>query len=111
MDKQLELMSSANYFAPNSQQNPSEWVAAFNTSLLTTISPKASAGQELSKLMQEPEFMALVHAAQWLASERGCSKEAATEKLITAFRKLDRCWQDVVRERGLQAMLSGQPKP
>ena len=83
-----------------------EWMSSFNTSILTTRANESQTkSQDLSALMNTPEFNCLIQAAQHLANAEGISKDEATERLITAFRNIDSAWTQVVMKRGLQAML------
>ena len=82
------------------------WISAFNTSLLTTRANHVkNRAEELNDLMQTPEFASLLVGAQHLAETQGLSKEEATERLIDAFRKIDRAWKQVVMNRGLQSLI------
>lgn len=83
-----------------------DWISAFNTSLLTTRATYVKdRSQELSALMQTPEFASLLVAAQHLAQNQGITKEEATERLIENFRKIDKCWKQIVLNRGLQSVI------
>jgi hypothetical protein len=111
-DLQLRLQET-----PSMEQEPSrgparpdagarEWISAFNTSLLTTraIEMKGQS-QDLSALMQTPEFTSLLIGAQHLAETEGLTKEEATERLIGLFRKLDTAWTQLVLKRGIKAII------
>jgi hypothetical protein len=83
-----------------------EWISAFNTSILTTRANELKERpQELSALMQTPEFTSLIIGAQHLADSLGITKEEATERLIETFRKMDTAWNQLVLKRGIQAMI------
>ena len=88
------------------ESNTREWISAFNTSLLTTrASQNKNSSQELSDLMQTPEFASLLVAAQHLAQAQSLSKEEATERVIETFRKIDSCWNQIILQRGLQSVV------
>ena len=55
--------------------------------------------------MQSPEFASLLVAAQHLAAAQSLSPEAATERLISVFRKMDSSWNQLVIERGLKSLI------
>lgn len=83
-----------------------EWISAFNTSILTTRTREIKGpSNDLSALMQTPEFASLLIGAQHLAESQGLSKEEATERMIEIFRKVDSAWTQVVIKRGIQAMV------
>lgn len=90
---------------PNNS-NMRDWISAFNTSLLTTRAQYTKdRSQELSDLMQTPEFASLIIAAQHLAESQGLSQEVATERLIDTFRRIDYCWKQIVSNRGIQSVI------
>jgi hypothetical protein len=83
-----------------------DWISAYNTSVLTTLSPATKdRSLELSKLMQSPEFASILVAAQHLADAQNLTKEEATDRLIRAFREMDSIWNQIVIERGLKAII------
>ena len=90
----------------SSDESVRDWISAYNTSVITTLSPTTKdRSLELSKLMQSPEFASLLVAAQHLADSQGLSKEVATDRLIRTFREMDHIWNQIVIERGLRALI------
>lgn len=90
----------------NLELDTRDWMSAFNTSLLTTRANYAKdRSQELSRLMQTPEFASLLVAAQHLSDTQGLTKEEATERLIETFRNIDFCWKQIISSRGLQSVI------
>jgi hypothetical protein len=90
----------------SSDEMTRDWISAFNTSVLTTLSSNAKdRSLVLYKLMQSPEFASLLVGAQHLADAQNLSMEDATDRLIRAFREIDQIWQKIVIERGLKALI------
>ena len=90
----------------SSDEMTRDWISAFNTSVLTTLSPTAKdRSLDLSKLMQSPEFASLLVGAQHLADAQNLSMEEATDRLIRSFREIDQVWRQIVMERGLKAII------
>ena len=87
-----------------------DWISAINTSILTTLSP-STPGQskdrtnDLSRVMQSPEFASILVGAKHLAETQGISTEDATDRLIRSFREMDEIWRQIVIERGLKAII------
>jgi hypothetical protein len=91
----------------STEESTRDWISAFNTSLLTTLSHRSSTQNcsvDLAKLMQSPEFASLLVAAQHLSDAQNLSMEESTDRLVRVFRDMDAIWNQIVIERGLKAL-------
>ena len=114
MQRTLNLQQQENKTLSHSQETKKDisgettrdWISAYNTSVLTTLSPTSKdRSVDLSKLMQSPEFASILVAAQHLAAAQNITKEEATDRLIRTFREMDSIWKQIVMERGLKAII------
>lgn len=87
------------------QESSEDWMAAFNTSLVSTRSKNTrDKSDELQALMGTPEFACLLIASQELAERLNLSKEDATERMITTFRQIDRAWKQYLIQKGIDKL-------
>jgi hypothetical protein len=114
MHRNLNLQQQENQTLSHSQESKNdtsgettrEWISAYNTSVLTTLSPATrDRSLDLSKLMQSPEFASILVAAQHLADSQNLTKEEATDRLVRTFREMNSIWKKIVIERGLKAII------
>lgn len=86
-----------------------DWSKAFNTSIISTVleskSDSLSPDAEIAAILSTPEYIAILLAAQSLASSLQISPEAATERLIQTFRNIDVCWEKILLKKGAQSLL------
>ncbi len=82
-----------------------DWMAAFNTAVLTTLTDSAPVASDLPELMASPEFAALIIAAGHLADSQKLSPEDAAERIVRCFRQASSIWNTALLKRGMQSML------
>ncbi|MGE4232166.1 MAG: hypothetical protein AB7F43_02455 [Bacteriovoracia bacterium] len=80
-----------------------EIVRAFNTALLASKIRKANK-DELSSLLTSEAFQSILLCVRDLANRTGLPEEAAAEQVINTFRELDRLWDDLVFQEGMQKL-------
>ncbi len=96
-------------YEPEPTDDSAEWMSAFSTSLLTTkAATTRNKINEMAYLMKSPEFEAILAAAKSLSRRLNISKEEATERLISTFRKADEAWASLVVTEGLKALIDGK---
>ena len=82
-----------------------EWIAAFNTAILTTRAEPESATADLQVLMGSPEFASLIIAAQHLSASQGIGADDAAERIARCFRSVDSIWTATLLKRGMRALI------
>lgn len=108
LDLQLQLHESNQTSAETSRkEGPAmrDWMAAFNTAILTTLHESAPVATDLPELMASPEFAALIIAAGHLADSQRLSPEDAAERMVRCFRQASAIWNTALLKRGMQSML------
>jgi hypothetical protein len=86
-------------------ESSEDWMAAFNTSLVSTRSKSTKdKSEELHALMGTPEFACLLIASQELAERLNLTKEEATERMITTFRQVDQAWMQYLIQKGIDKL-------
>ncbi len=91
--------------AGQNQDEHQEWTSAFNTSIISTREQTTKdRTNELSEVLNSTEYSCLLLAAKQLSVQLNLSKEESTERIITAFRKIDRAWKHYLIQRGIDSI-------
>lgn len=77
-------------------------VRVFNTAIVSTHrASKKNRSSELFDLVGTPAFQAILHAVERLSTDEGITEQAAAERIIETFRKVDQIWGNYLFHEGL----------